>query len=334
MSPNLFDFATSELSQDAVLCWLLAWASPENKQHRPCLHQIGNDLLNFIFSHYSDSTPPEYRKVEVKRQVGRIDILCMINNEIVILIEDKRGSMEHSNQLARYKEHVSSQLGFPAKNIIPVYLQTGDQSNYLEAKKHGYIVLDRLSLLQIFESSNGTVACNDSDTLRDFWAHLRALEDDIQSFHHLPLNEWSWNSWKGFYIEIQRALGDGNWNYVSNPSGGFLGFYWHFTKQDGCVVYLQLEQEKFCFKISVEDKERQADLRNYWKERILRMSSERSLKVNKPNRLGRGKCMTVAVLEQDFRVLDCDGRLAMERTILVLRSAQKILDECTPLFSP
>ena len=25
-TPNIFDFATSELSQDAFLCWLIAWA--------------------------------------------------------------------------------------------------------------------------------------------------------------------------------------------------------------------------------------------------------------------------------------------------------------------
>lgn len=31
MTPNLFDFATSELSQDAFLCWLLScdnWITP------------------------------------------------------------------------------------------------------------------------------------------------------------------------------------------------------------------------------------------------------------------------------------------------------------------
>ncbi len=27
--PNLFSYATSELSQDAFIAWLLAWASPE-----------------------------------------------------------------------------------------------------------------------------------------------------------------------------------------------------------------------------------------------------------------------------------------------------------------
>nr|WP_260390277.1 hypothetical protein [Ornithobacterium rhinotracheale] len=29
--PNLFQYATSELSQDAFLCWLIAWADAREK---------------------------------------------------------------------------------------------------------------------------------------------------------------------------------------------------------------------------------------------------------------------------------------------------------------
>ena len=40
--PNIFDYATKELSQDAVICWLIAWAgadsngSPEKEELRQC----------------------------------------------------------------------------------------------------------------------------------------------------------------------------------------------------------------------------------------------------------------------------------------------------------
>ncbi len=30
--PNLFSYATSELSQDAFICWSLEWASPVNAE--------------------------------------------------------------------------------------------------------------------------------------------------------------------------------------------------------------------------------------------------------------------------------------------------------------
>jgi hypothetical protein len=37
--PNLFSYATSELSQDAFICWLLSWASLEYKDVDGQLHQ-------------------------------------------------------------------------------------------------------------------------------------------------------------------------------------------------------------------------------------------------------------------------------------------------------
>ena len=34
MKPNLFKYATSELSQDAFICWLLEWAKPQNRKRK------------------------------------------------------------------------------------------------------------------------------------------------------------------------------------------------------------------------------------------------------------------------------------------------------------
>ncbi len=41
-NPNIFQFATKELSQDAVLGWLCAWADSKYKQEdAPELHELG-----------------------------------------------------------------------------------------------------------------------------------------------------------------------------------------------------------------------------------------------------------------------------------------------------
>ena len=32
-SPNIFEYATSELSQDAVICYFAEWANPIYKEH-------------------------------------------------------------------------------------------------------------------------------------------------------------------------------------------------------------------------------------------------------------------------------------------------------------
>jgi hypothetical protein len=220
MHPNLFWFAPSELSQDAFLCWLLSWADDKYAESNPCMNRIGVSLLSSIYRIFG-AVPPGSFSVVIKKQEASIDILCVVNNDTVILIEDKVGSTQHSNQLPRYKDYVSKT--WPAiENMILIYLQTGDQSDFSEVTKHGYAVYKRSDLLNILESSDGDEAIKTSDIVENFRCHLREIEDDVNSYAITPPVKWSWNAWKGFYSMLQIELNDGNWNYVANPSTVFL----------------------------------------------------------------------------------------------------------------
>ena len=66
--PSLFKFASSELSQDAFICWLLSWASPENKDKDPGLHNCGLELIKAFFEkHPRQRSPSIIEKVQVKK---------------------------------------------------------------------------------------------------------------------------------------------------------------------------------------------------------------------------------------------------------------------------
>jgi len=328
MKPNIFHFATSELSQDAILCWLLSWAKPENQIEDQDLHQIGVDLLILIHKLAKVVVPHKISSVEVRKQPANIDVLCIINRKTAIIIEDKSGSKQHSDQLPRYKDHVLKELGFSANDVIPVYIQTGDESDYSEVVKHGYFVLKRGDLLGILESDKGVAARKKSDILDNFWAHLRQIDDDVHSYMNLPLKEWIWNSWKGFYSHLQNALGEGTWDYVPNHSGGFLGFWWYHTGNDDCEIYLQLEQEKFCFKIVMDGTEKSCELRKHWHDLVVSKCPGRGLRARKPARFGSGEYVTFAILDQEYRVVDKHGLLDFEATIRILEAAQSVLDDC------
>ena len=43
--PNLFHYATSELSQDAFICWLAAWADPKFKEVDPRLYEVAQSFV-------------------------------------------------------------------------------------------------------------------------------------------------------------------------------------------------------------------------------------------------------------------------------------------------
>lgn len=324
LRPNLFDYATSELSQDAFIAWLLEWANPPFDRVDTELHKCSRRLLAQFFGLHSKPVPEAIRTVEILKQSNNIDVLCIVNQQYAIIIEDKTGSQQHSGQLARYFEDVIGRE-FERERILPIYFKTHEQACYSAVQEHGYQVFCRADLLQILRSCTST-----SDIFTDFRAKLEELENAFLSYRTTPPAEWYWHSWIGFYKELQKELqqvGD-CWGYVSNPTGGFLRFTWgwqHDHEYD-CGVYMQIEETKFCFKIGdVEQSVRQA-ARTKWHQLFERAMTQHGFQVDRPARFGNGTYMTVAVLRGDYRVLHPDGLLDISATVHRLKSIDVAFD--------
>ncbi|MCY4226728.1 MAG: hypothetical protein OXF20_03355 [Gammaproteobacteria bacterium] len=100
-APNLFAYATSELSQDAFICWLIKWS--ENASD-PELRGLGHRFVNAMMSKWGGPEVKEISKAEVERQNNHIDVLACINDRHVLLIEDKTHTGKKSgNQLNDYR---------------------------------------------------------------------------------------------------------------------------------------------------------------------------------------------------------------------------------------
>ena len=109
-APNLFDYATSELSQDAWLCWLLAHVG---RADATGLREAAHD---FVASAWNALRPTEpivrddiAGPVKVVRQWNRVDVLAELavrGRPTVLLLEDKTTTTQHSEQLARYRAAV------------------------------------------------------------------------------------------------------------------------------------------------------------------------------------------------------------------------------------
>ena len=123
--PNFFHFATGELSQDAFICWSLAWGQQsENNQMR----RFGLSLLNAMLKkhqyHVKDLDQIIIDSVET--QVKSIDVLVEFRideQELELIIEDKTDTTMHSNQIKRYFEH--RKMKSPSKVILGIYYKTG-----------------------------------------------------------------------------------------------------------------------------------------------------------------------------------------------------------------
>lgn len=320
-SPNLFKFATSELSQDAFICWLLSWASPEYSGSS--LHRCGIELIGRLFEKHGKELPTEIDKVEVIKQDSNIDVLCIVNEKYAILIEDKTGTKNHSGQLSRYLNEIRSR-DFADCNILPIYFKTRDQACYAGVEENGYHVFSRNEFLSVLNF--GVELGINSDIFNDFRNHLKDISDKVNSYRTLPIDQWYWrHSWEGFYMELKDKLGEGHWDHVSNPAGGFLGFWWHFQGDSTCKQYLQLEESKFCIKIKVNNSEKRKDLRSKWHRKIVDNSEKYGLNLRKPDKFGNGNYMTVLVASDEYRQVGSDGCIDMQSTVEHLKKAENLL---------
>ncbi len=183
-TPNLYRFATKELAQDATIAYILEWADPEHRKSYPRLHALGIKLLRSLLRTQKVDLPlikTLYIRTQVviKPHRDRIDILVQINTDqntdrIILIIEDKVGITEHSNQIKRYKEIVKEKYSGRYDHLVAVYLKTGNESReYLPPKKKcgSFMRRDLLDVLDGFQDTKNTI-------VEDFRRHLQKLEDD------------------------------------------------------------------------------------------------------------------------------------------------------------
>lgn len=324
MRPNLFAFATSELSLDAFLCWLLAWADPAYASEEPLLHVAATATLTAMAAKHAINLPPIERLV-IERQSDHIDVLVRVNGDaLVVAIENKLGTTEHSKQLPRYRQALARR--FPQAQSVPIYFQGMDQGDYSAVRRAGYEVLLRPELLTLLrpaaESGNAIVL--------DGLARLEAIETATAGFTSRAPQKWNGACWRGFYSALQQRLDGAGWGWVNNAGGGFWGLWWGWTAAAGpagvdpAELYLQLEEGRLTVRLAVESREAARAARDYWHPRVLAASAACGLELQRPARLAVGETMAIARLPE-YRRTTAGGALDLEATLNTLRRAEEVL---------
>ena len=248
--PNLYSFATKELAQDATLAYILAWATPAYRESHPRLHRLGTDMLRALLaSKLGEPNVSTVTSLDVKTQVDHIDVLALINLEdedgLVLLVEDKVGTDESSNQIKRYIKTAKER--YPNRKIVPVYVKTGNvsQANLPPKDECGrFLRRDLLDVLNRFPDTGDTIVDN-------FRAHLQVWENGTISYREEPFSKWGDTPIEGFYTELENRMAtdpqwnDPGWEYTNNPAGGFYCFYFSENtialKPYEVTMYLQIE---------------------------------------------------------------------------------------------
>lgn len=217
--PNIFNYATSELSQDAVISWLLNWANPINKDKNNNLHAIGKYFLESLLEKKGIALG-DVTCIEIKQQYKSIDVfvhLIMDGKTYGIIIEDKVYSSSHSNQLKKYKEKIEKE-GYV--NLICIYFKTGFQADLKGEINDGFLHYSVKDFIKVFDFGSKLGA--GSEILICYYKYLKELEKQyleaeasFLSYKTKNINEWNWWNWSGFFNDISGELKAG-WGEVGN----------------------------------------------------------------------------------------------------------------------
>lgn len=190
ISRNIFRYATSEFSQDAMIAWLISCATAANTT----LKTVGRAFVRFLLQadlpadggviekavvDSANETRPYDGPGEVSEvlrlepQYKRIDVYCCAEIDgrtISFVIEDKTGTTEHSNQLRRYRQAVQTD-NIHEDFLKLIYLKTGMpyDDELKRAADAGFSFVGISDLSRFFENEASIAdAMRSSDLLRQF----------------------------------------------------------------------------------------------------------------------------------------------------------------------
>lgn len=252
--PNLFKIATKELSHDAVLTWLFQWAHPSCKEVDLKLHECGKGFLNLFLNESEKSKG--VTKIEAGRQWEHIDVWACVyfsdGDKLLIIIENKTFAGEHGNQLENYKKFAAKWAKENEFRLSCFFTKIGSQSlrfnKAIEAK--GYKVIDRNAIVDCLKGNASANAI-----LSDYLQFLQGIEAEHLLYETLPMNKWEGWQWVGFFQFIERQIDIIQWHFVNNLSGGFWNLCLTWECWHSVPVYMQMEQDKLCFKIALGEYE-------------------------------------------------------------------------------
>lgn len=227
-SNNLFNFATSELSQDAFFCWSLNWLAVKEDSEDP-YYKYGKAMLDLFLG---DNTKEKYTDILIKKQFivkqenneinnstktdsiadekkrknkGIIDILVLFKIEgktHALIIENKTYTSENNNQIAMYKNNLPETLNnsnnaeiepyknLSSENIYTTYVKTGIMySQDIFMKNTVNTVVDFDRLYSLLTSySPESKEAITSDIFLDYYHYLGETKENYEEIEEIIEN--------------------------------------------------------------------------------------------------------------------------------------------------
>lgn len=294
---NLFQFATSELSQDAFICWLMNFASKKHQHEDLILSECAKEILSMFIQSKEDVVV-----TKISKQYKNIDVLIEVNDKYNIIIEDKTFTNIHDNQINTYKQTLTDEK---RNNIICVYYKIIEQP----FEEKNVVNVTRKDLINWFSKY---VDRTSNIIFKDYYDYLLSIESSVNKYKTEPIKNWlhhNGHAYKGFFthlienriVRLDRSYG---WQYVANPSGGMQALWWYNLTQEELKrcnlsteylsnMYLQIENNIIAVKIKGNTEKSNSirwSLYSYIKEQVPYFNKKT---------FRNGQWMTVGYIEYD-----------------------------------
>ena len=179
---NIFNFATSELSQDAFICWCLNWLNYKDSE----LRDLAVDLLKA----FGEESISDNQEIIIKRQFKKVDILVVLKElNRVYIIEDKVNSSERKDQIGKYKNEIGKE--YKNSEIKTVYFKTGFHFSPDKNVKVNKIITGKIfkEILKKYRNKNEIL-----DSYYKYLAEkLRIQENEKDYLECKTESHWDWN---------------------------------------------------------------------------------------------------------------------------------------------
>lgn len=246
MAPNIFKYATKELSQDAVICWLVSCAREATGELRECGVSFVQTLMRSDNSRVINAQNSKIQALdegsvmvvhkEPSTQYSNIDVYFRVkwgSKLVGVIIEDKVQTEMHGDQLERYLATIGTDSNEELYFVKAIYLKTGyvfdDERE--EAKRAGYCVFDAEDIDHFFRNGRWSAT---HPFVRDFVEHVSNLINKRQ----VELDNWDLDQdfvqWK-FMVALRDAFMPGDMRWPArwfNIGGSAWTQYPHWKDRD------------------------------------------------------------------------------------------------------
>jgi hypothetical protein len=332
VKPNIFNYATSELSQDAFFCWLFAWSHKDFSNEK--LNKISMDFINGILKKADKQEIILVDKIEIVRQEAKIDFYIRINDKIIILFEDKIKTEKHDNQLERYKDYINQK--YKNHEIVCVYLKTS--LIWREEKKSvcgdGYFPLDIFDIRDIFKC-----AVSENGIFNDFVSYILAKSSAYTAYLTLPLKDFIFedesksDAWQGFYNFIETEIpgsGIAHWAGGLKTWFGLSNIYKDYDEEIDGEAQVSLILDKYRITVDtvvIHSDTNIAKYQDYLYDILERSDIGKLYNLQFAGQTSNSKNVRIAIIDNVF-VLKEDGVIDSIKTVEVIRNITNIFNCC------